>query len=376
MTARSRHANQGVGNGHRASRKGATMRLIQVGLGGWGRGWAKLVQDTPGVELVGVADPSEQARRWAADTLGLPGTACQETLEQALAGQSCDAVLVATPLETHRAVAEAAMRAGKHVLVEKPLATTLSDAADLVAAAAGTNRIRMVGQNYRFSPWTRAVQHAVVTGELGPLVAVRITCRRDTRTLFPPGDFRYQIRHPYLIDMAIHHMDLLRAITGQDITRVYAWGWRDPDSPYLHQPTVAALLTLEGGATAAYEGDWATREPETSWNGEWELIGERGRLRWTGDPATRDAGDILLHPNDAPPRPISPLPRHGGSDRAGVLAAFLAAVRTGQEPETSARDNIRSLAAVLACTRSTETGEVVDVEALVAGATADSIPPR
>lgn len=352
------------------------MRVIQVGLDGWGRAWAQLVRTTPGVELVGVADSAAQARRWAANTLELPEAACHATLEQALKEQACDAVLVTTPLETHRGVAEMALRAGKHVLVEKPLATTLPDAAALVATATEVNRILMVGQNYRFSPWTRAVQHAVATGEVGTLIAVRVACRRDTRSLFPPDDFRYQIRHPYLIDMALHHMDLLRVITGQDITRVYAQGWGAPDSPYLHQPTVAALLTLKDGATTAYEGDWATREPETSWNGEWELIGERGRLRWTGEPATRDTGQITLHPYDAPPRLISPLSRDEGSDRAGMLSAFRIAVATGQEPETSAQDNIPSLAAVLACVRSTETREVVDMEKLVAEATAELPSPR
>ena len=105
-------------------------------------------------------------------------------------------------------------------------------------------------------------------------------------------------------------------------------------------------------------------------------IGERGRLRWTGQPATCDAGQITLHVHDAPPHLISSLPRDEGSDRVGVLAAFRSAVETGQEPETSVRDNIHRLAAVLACVRSTETGEVVDVEALVAEATAEIPSPR
>ncbi|MDP9471678.1 MAG: Gfo/Idh/MocA family oxidoreductase [Chloroflexota bacterium] len=354
------------------------MRIVQVGLGGWERGWAQLLRTTQGVDLIGVVDPAALARRWAPDTLDLPEAACHETLEQALGGQSRDrdGVLVATPLETHRAVAEMALRAGKHVLVEKPLATTLPDAAALVATATETSRLLMVCQNYRFSPWTRAVQHAVAAGELGALIAVRVACRRDTRSLFRPDDFRYQMRHPYLIDMAIHHMDLPRVITRQDVARVYAQGWGAPDSPYRHQPTVVALLTLDGGATAVYDGDWTTREAETSWTGDWELIGERGRLRWTGDPTTREAGQIMLHLHDAPPCPIPPLSWDEGSDRAGVLAAFRATVETGQEPETSALDNIRSLAAVLACARSTETGEVVDVEALVAEATAQTGPAQ
>jgi predicted dehydrogenase len=305
-----------------------------------------------------VVDPSPYARAWAVDTLGLDDAAVFTGLGQALAAADADAVLAITPPVTHHAVATAALRVGKHVLLEKPLATTIEEARDLILTAGEANRILMVSQNYRYRPGSIAAREAVAEGLLGDLAAVRVRCLRDTRTAWPADNFRYEMRHPFVLDMSIHHADLLRAITGQEVVAIYAQGWRVPDSPYQHDPAVAATMTLSGGATVVYEGDWATRAPETSWNGEWELIGEHGRLTWTGPANDVMSSTLVLHRSGEDPRAL-PLPELAVSDRAASLALFAEAVRTGQEPETSARDNIRSLGIVLGCVASIESGAVV-----------------
>ena len=241
------------------------------------------MRDAPGVDLVAVADPDPVARQ---AVNGIPGYG---SVEEAIAAVGCDAVLVASPPGTHHRVAKAALQAGKHALVEKPLATSLEDAFDLIAAAERAGRVLMVSQNYRFNAPFRAVQRAVA--ELGGLVSVKIRCRRDTRALFAPDDFRYSMRHPYVLDMSIHHFDLLRAATGQDVRGVHARGWRVPDSPFVHPPAVTAMMDLEDATPVIYEGDWATHDPETSWNGHWEIVGEEGRLLWWGDRDERGAGE-------------------------------------------------------------------------------------
>jgi predicted dehydrogenase len=334
------------------------MRVIQVGLGGFGQSWAKIARATTGIELVAAVDSSPAARAWAIDAMGLDEAAVFADLEGALATIETDAVLVITPPNTHHAVATLALRAGKHVLLEKPLATTIEEARDLIQTAGAMGRILMVSQNYRYRPGAVAARQVVADGVLGDLAAVRVRCVRDTRTIWPADNFRYEMRHPFVLDMSIHHADLLRAITGQEVTTIYAQGWRVPDSPYQHDPAVAATLTLSGGATVLYEGDWATRAPETSWNGEWELIGERGRLTWTGPANDVMASTLLLQLRGEEPRTL-PLPDLAVSDRTASLALFREAVMTGQEPETSARDNIRSLAIVLGCVASIESGGVV-----------------
>ena len=325
----------------------------------WGQSWTGLVAEAPGVELVAVVDPDPEARQAAE---GAPGF---EVLEEALAGVECDAVLVVSPPGTHHAVAKAALETGKHVLCEKPLATRLEDAFDLVETAERAQRILMVSQNYRYNPPVRAVRRVVMGGELGELASIRINCRRDLRTLFPPDDFRYAMRHPYVLDMSIHHFDLIRAATGQDVRGVYARSWRVPDSPFVHDPAVAAILDVEGGVPVVYEGDWATREPETSWNGDWEIVGEAGRLLWSGSTGDRGTGEVVLEKWGEEARPVEQ-PDLEFVEREATLQALRKAVESGEPPETAAADNVKSLAVMLGCVRSIESGEPVDVAGLLA----------
>ena len=115
----------------------------------------------------------------------------------------------------------------------------------------------------------------------------------------------------------------------------------------------------------AYEGDWAARDPETSWNGRWEIEGEDGRLLWTGRKDDRGVGEVLLERWGEPPRPVEQ-PRLESTEREATLQALRLAVESGAVPETTAADNVRSLAVVLGCVRSIESGEEVDVTALLA----------
>jgi predicted dehydrogenase len=168
------------------------------------------------------------------------------------------------------------------------------------------------------------------------------------------------MRHPYVLDMAIHHCDLLRALTGRNVLQVYARSWRVSASPYEHDPACVAILTLDGGATVTYEGDWATHERETSWNGDWELAGEEGRILWTGGEQDATQGVVRLERWGDGPVAVEQ-PEIPAVDRAGALLAFREAVASNHQPETSAADNVRSLAIALACVESIERGEAVDV---------------
>ncbi|HEV2107765.1 MAG TPA: Gfo/Idh/MocA family oxidoreductase [Thermomicrobiales bacterium] len=329
------------------------MRLLQVGLGSWGRRWAELVDASPGFQLAGIIDPDPNSRAWAAETLALPLDAVYESFDGALAHGAFDTVLVTTPPETHRAVTETALTAGCHVLVEKPLATSVADARAMAAAAERAERALMVSQNYRYTAMARAMRATIAEDRIGSVLAVRIAFR-DTRQLFPRGNFRYSMRHPLVLDMAIHHFDLLRAITGREPTSVDARSWRVPDSPYAHDPACAALITLTGDVTAVYDGDWAAHAPETSWNGDWEIIGTTGRLTWRGDAITTQCWE-----EDPVAVPAANGPIDG---RLGVLAEFARAIETGQPPETGVHDNLNSLAVTLGCVASIEAGSPVAME--------------
>jgi predicted dehydrogenase len=339
-----------------------TLRLVQVGAGLWGRSWAELAARARGIRLAAVVDSQREARDWAAKTLGVPAFA---RLEQALDDVHSDAVLLVSPPATHRALAEQAFAAGRHVISEKPLAPTLDDAAAIARAARAHSRVAMVSQNYRFRRQSRALARLVRDGTLGTLHAIRIDFRRDLRNRWiSPGDWRGQMAHPLLLDMAIHHVDLVRAITGLEVAEVDARGWPVGDSPFRHDPSAAALLTLADGTTISYYGTWSEAlGRETSWNGDWELVGSKARATWTGGVEHALRGTVALELYGGPRQRLKTQPL-AALDRLGVLLEARRAIRDGGQPECSAADNLLTLAAVLALARSTELRAPVAVDAV------------
>ena len=337
--------------------------MIQVGLGMWGRSWAELVARGSGLRLAAAVDARAAARDGVAATLGVPAF---RNLERALASVDAQAVLVVSPPSTHRALVELSLAKGRHVLVEKPLALTLADATAIAAAAERASLHVVVAQNYRFRRQSRGLQRLVQNGSLGRLLGIRIACRRDLRSAWiSPRDWRGRMAHPYLLDMAVHHVDLLRAITGREVVEVDARAWRAPDGPFRHEPTVAGLLTLEDGTPVGYEGTWATPLTQTSWNGDWELVGTRARATWTGGVDDALRGTVRLERYGEKPARLE-LPRLPALDRLGALRELRRAVETGDAPECSAADNLHTLAVLFALAHSVEQGRPVRIEELAA----------
>ena len=134
------------------------LRAVHVGVGLWGRTWAEGIAEAPGYELVGVADAAAAGRAWAEEALGVPTF---RDLGRAISAMQPDVVVLASPPSTHRPLAELALASGCHVVVEKPLALTLPDAAAVAAASEEAGRYAMVAQNYRFRRQPRALRELV-----------------------------------------------------------------------------------------------------------------------------------------------------------------------------------------------------------------------
>jgi len=337
------------------------LRIIQAGIGGHGATWKHLLQreseDGDRVQLVAVADPSEWARAVAKED-GIPETHIFTDLAEALRFTEVDAVVIVTPPSTHRALATLAITAGKHVLIEKPLATSIEDATALADLADQQGITLMVSQNYRYQTGIRALQAALRGGTYGTPVSADITFMRDSRTYWPEDNFRYAMDHPLLLDMTIHHFDMLRAVLDRNATSITLESWRIPDSPYRGDVALDAQIVLADDIAVRYLGNWASTGPETTWNGDWQIVTDRGRLHWVGWLDDDREGAILWEPDGGTAEILRPEPLAITGIPAS-LHAFVEAVRTGTPPETSARDNIESLKLVFGGVTSTETGASV-----------------
>ena len=238
------------------------LRVGVIGVGQMG-GWHVDAWDRiDAAHLVAIADPRETTARaclrrrpidWHADW--------QELLDRA----DIDAVSIATPTERHAEVALAALAAGKHVLVEKPIAATLEDGLRMAAAARASRRKLMVGHVERFNPAVAKVAELVRDGQLGRIFRIHAT-----RVGPLPGRIADA---GVAIDLATHDLDVMQHVLHRDIERVYAEGTRFAH-PSQEDMLTCLLRFANDGPFGLLDVNWLTPEKRR----ELTVIGERGML--------------------------------------------------------------------------------------------------
>jgi predicted dehydrogenase len=335
------------------------LRVVQVGLGDWGRDWAwRVIPAVPEIEVVGYVDSDAAAFDLLREKVSVPEELCFATLQEAIDAGNPDAVLVTTTLAGHAPLIRASLEAGLHVLVEKPFAENLQTAVGLVALATAKRRVLMVSQNYRFFPAARAAAALVAGAELGELYDVAIDFRRNNASPPKPLWRHHRDPQPLLVDMSVHHFDLLRMMFGREpdaMSCVTAGAGRGG----FDGPPVAIASILFGGVPVSYRGSWISSGPITAWAGDWSMEFERGNVSWTsrGDEGILD-DHLVITPRGGRRKTIK-LPEVARIDRAGTLTEFAVSIREGREPETSGRDNLGTMAMVGAAVESARRTEWV-----------------
>jgi len=213
------------------SESSSTLRLAVIGAGHLGKIHARLAKQLAGVELVAVVDPVEASRTAVANELQV---ATHDDYHPLLA--QFDAAIVATPTQFHHAVVMELLEHGKHVLVEKPIASTSAEAAEMVAAAMGSELVLQVGHVERFNPaWipARGQIHAprfIAARRLAPY-----TCRSTDVGV--------------VLDLMIHDLDLVLNLIPEEVISVQAVG-AAVIGP--HEDWAEARLTFTGGCIAQF----------------------------------------------------------------------------------------------------------------------------
>ncbi len=330
-----------------------------AGLGWWGRSWTEVLKLHPNARLVATVDPAAEAREWSQKNLGV---AHFPDLDSAFQGIDVDAVLVTTPPKLHCAALVKAVEHGKNALVEKPLATSPEDAERILSAVDHNGATVMVGQGYRFMDSARILRHAIQSGKIGQLQAVRILFRQFIPDLLENDHPLYQLQHSILLDMANHHFDLVRFITSQEYSKVTALEYDTPGNAFRFPSSAVCLLRLENGASVLWDGDWCYRHQRTAWEGEWEFIGSEATMFWRGTANTTIKN--RFHPMISVDRPGAPLEKIQFEEtitdrRVPVLNHFIESIANARQPEPDVRDNVKMLRAVFGCIESSVTGREV-----------------
>lgn len=220
---------------------------VQVGLIGCGRiaqaVHLRLLTRMAGVRLTALAetDPARLAK--AGDRVRRAARFTNYT--RLLARPDVDAVVICLPNALHAAVAAAALRAGKHVYLEKPLATSLAEARPVLRAWQASGLVGMIGFNYRFHRLYQAARTCVQSGRVGPIVAARSVFTTPPQPL-PAWKRARHSGGGVLLDLASHEIDLLRYVLGQEVAAVSA----DVRSLHSEGDTATLQLRMTGGTQA------------------------------------------------------------------------------------------------------------------------------
>lgn len=216
-----------------------------IGVGFWGRNHARVYMEIPEAELVGVCDIDPKKAKETAEKYGVEAYTHSGKL---LKRDDVDAVSICTWTTTHAKETIRALKAGKHILVEKPIASTAREAKQIVRMAEKEGLILMTGFIERFNPGVERVIKTINEGSIGNVVSA--TSRRVSEWPERIGDVGV------VKDSAIHDIDMMRYIFGEEPKTLFAKAGRLRHKRY--EDYTQIMLTFSQGRTAFIEANWLT----------------------------------------------------------------------------------------------------------------------
>ena len=306
--------------------------MMVVGYGYWGPNIVRNAVERPEFRLMGLCELDEG--RAADFRRRHPGVWVERDLDAALADPRIEAVAIATPPRTHYDLVRRALEAGKHVLVEKPLARTAGEAAELIALAAQRERVLMPGHTFLYSPSVNKVRQLIQSDELGEIYFV--TSSRMNLGLYQ--------KDGVVLDLAPHDLSILLHWLGRPLVEVSASG-RSVYQEGVHE-TAFLTLRFEGGAQANVQLSWlAPRKMR-----QMVVVGSRRMVQYA-DTSADDSVRIYDRGLDFSDPPANfgeyrltyrtgdmVAPRIDAAEPLGLeLRDFAGAIREGDTPVSNAR---------------------------------------
>jgi len=312
--------------GRRAGAQTA-LRIGVIGAGTMGSNHARVLASLPDVELVGIVDPLGEQRARATELVGCRTFA---SLDQ-LISEGVDAVTVAAPTHLHHEISLACIARNIHVLVEKPIASTVEEGNGIVAAARRAGVTLMVGHVERFNPAVAAIKQAI-SGE--DILSIGITRVGP----FPPRMSNVGV----VIDLAVHDIDLIRWFTESDIVEVQP----QLSSAVAEREDIALLqFRTASGVLAHINTNWLTPFKARS-----VTVATRGKYVM-GDLLTRQVTECFGFKPDGS-YSMRHLPVGHDEPLRAELIAFLHAVRRGSAPAVTGDEGVASLEIAIRCLES------------------------
>jgi predicted dehydrogenase len=329
------------------------VRVAIVGAGRQGLRRLQAIQEVGGDDVVIVADKSREA----AETLARRANCPWATDWRSALDASADAVLICTPPHMHHEIARQALRASRHVLCEKPLATTVADAWEMVAEAERAGRVLKCGFNYRFHPAIQRARTLLQNGQLGRLIELRSRHGTGGRPLFE-REWRTHAGESgggVLMDQGVHVLDLFHWLAGpfhRVIARTATTYW--PIAP------------VEDNVVAVFVGANVLAGLHVSWT-QWknlftlDLFGSHGSVRVEGLGGSYGDERLIVHQGAGEDRVTEVIEFRGPDPSWQAEWREFTAASEGRGPSGGGRDGAEVLTLVEAIYNSARDDRTIEI---------------
>lgn len=313
------------------------------------------------VELVAVCDIVKSR---ADEIASLYGATSYERAEELLQNENIDAVSVCTPNYLHAPISIAALKAGKHVLCEKPMATSKEDAELMIETAYEHDKKLMIAHNQRFVPSHAKAKALLASGELGKVYSFRTAFGHpgpEGWSVDGKESWFFEKEKAFIGamgDLGVHKTDLIRYVLGEDIVEVGSFVETSAKDFATVDDNAVCILKSESGIIGTLAASWAYTAKEDN---STIIYAEKGILRLEDDPVNSlvvqyQTGEIVkyelggIQTNDS-----------GGQTSSEVIDRFVASILSDDESPVSGYEGMKSLQVVLAALESNETKKIISL---------------
>lgn len=325
----------------------------------------------PNAALAGFYDLNMARAQELAKTYG--GKAF-DSVEALLAEPSIDAVSVCAANHAHAEITIAALSAGKHVLCEKPMATSLAECEAMVTAAKKHNRFLMIGHNQRLAKAHAKAKALLDSGEIGRIVTFRTTFGHggpETWSVDPGQNVWFFDKKKAVMgamaDLGIHKTDLIQFLCGSHVARttahVMTLDKRYADGSLIGvDDNAICIYEMENGIVGTMTASWTYYGAEDN---STILYGTEGIMRIYDDPAhsivvIKNSGERYLYDVEA-------IQTNDNQTKSGVIDLWIDCLVNGRPPEISGEDALYAMRAVFASVASSESGKTIDIKSWAGG---------
>jgi predicted dehydrogenase len=328
--------------------RGGSVDIIQVGLGEFGFSWLyDILKGFDGVRIVGLVYKKLDNARKEKLLEDFDASILFESLSDALSGCKPDFILNVTPPSAHKKVILEAFKHGIPVLSEKPIAEDYRDVIEIIKASAELQVPLMISENFRFFEVMRRTKQIIDSGEIGQLNSLNIDFFRNHRTT----NYHKDLEHPLLLDVSIHHLDLIRYLTGVEAIEVFAKAWSPAWSWYKGYSCIDAFIEMEKDIKISYRGSLTSALSSTDWLANWRIEGHKGYIEVNNNEIRifkgKNTETIRIFDQE--------------DSRRKVLAEFIQSLNEKRLGETDISDNIKTFNIVQSMTESIKNNKAVKV---------------